>query len=736
MNTKKFNPENYKIIETFYSKSSESAFLAENPEENKRFLVKKVKLSPFEKFYNKLLKEFKGKFKYLFKEKKDIKFPDIEDIKIDSENIYFFFNDEKTASFLELFPSSGKVLNNRYIAIRGIAAGGFGRVYLVYDVQLPGKMWALKEMHTRSRVPMVEKSFRVEAKLLSTIEHQKIPGISDFFIEENSLYLVMDYVKGITLTEVLRNLKKDEYLPEEKVIEWALSICSVLEYLHNLPNPIIFRDLKPSNIMVTPEGHVKLIDFGIARIFEEEKYNDTDILLTEGYAPQEQWLGRSEPASDIYALGVTLYHLLTKIHPRKIAPSFPPVRKYRPSISPLLEKIIDKSIKQKLNERYKKTEEMRNELINLKNVKKVEAHIDKGRAYEEKEDFLNASIEYLKALDLDRDNPHILSEIARCNKKLNLPDDTTEYYEKDIKTEIEERNALMEKTGLVERADDLNRGREYYEEEEETEFFGLERMAIAWEEEKIETEQLNDIQSSLEETIFPGEEISRTESCGRLTYLKHGKEITFFLNISVSEIGRLDSNNLVIESDREISSRHAVIIKHGESFFIEDNKSTNGTFVNNIKIHSKTELKDGDKIKTGQTIFTFFKTASGSEIKSPAKNIATLYSPGQKREIREADRRLIYKNEKGREVYFLLDKSPLTIGRSKENDLSLSFDNQISSHHLKIEKDYGKFFIEDLGSTNCTYINGFIADKRIELKDKDVILLGKTKLTFNVINKE
>ena len=430
--------DRYKIIETVEEGEVNSVYIAEEIASGNKFILIKILPDSSHSLYETAVKELKEKSS----EKKPI------DKKPSSPAIVNFCSEEgehylileyKNKESLEKalsYPSIGKILNDRYVVVRGLAAGGFGTVYLCRDLSMPGKYWAIKEMHDEDGdFNVVEKTFRTEAEMLSSLEHPRIPRISDFFVEKEKLYLVMDYVEGETLKKMVKNLKKGEYFSEEQIVNWALCLCHVLDYLHNRPAPIVFRDLKPDNIIVTPEGYLKLIDFGIARLFQGPHTETTKhALLSAGYAPQEQWLGKAEPRSDIYSLGATLYHLAGGVHPRKVAPSFPPVEEFNPSISPLLSKIISKALEPKMEDRFQTVKEMKDEILRVHKFKEAENHLVKAKDHEKNSDFFNANFEYMKALDLFQGhNYEILNSIANCYERLGFNDKAEDYYKKSYK---------------------------------------------------------------------------------------------------------------------------------------------------------------------------------------------------------------------------------------------------------------------------------------------------------------
>lgn len=256
----------------------------------------------------------------------------------------------------------GKVLQGRYKIIKHIKVGGMGAIYRAEDTRFPGKICAVKEM-LDNFISQDERDkgisdFKREANLLATLTHQNIPKVTDVFTEAGRYYLVMDYIDGEDLEKKLEDNKKP--FSEDQVVKWALQICDVLKYLHSQkPNPIIYRDMKPSNIMITKDGMIKLIDFGIARHFQRSGVTNVG---TEGYAPREQYRGKAEPRSDIYSLGATMHHLLTNRDPKKDPFLFPPVRQFNSSLSLAIESILDKALKDDINHRYRAVDEFENVL--------------------------------------------------------------------------------------------------------------------------------------------------------------------------------------------------------------------------------------------------------------------------------------------------------------------------------------------------------------------------------------
>jgi outer membrane protein assembly factor BamB/tRNA A-37 threonylcarbamoyl transferase component Bud32 len=244
-----------------------------------------------------------------------------------------------------------------------------GSVYRARDLHFPGvvKFVAVKEMINQAPDPAVRQTivqnFDREANILVTLNHPSIPKIFDYFSINEKSYLILEYIQGKDLEALL--LERQELLRDEQVIGWAIELCDVLEYLHNhKPEPIIFRDMKPSNIMVNQNNHIVLVDFGIAKVF---RFGQKGTMIgTEGYSPPEQYRGEATQIADIYSLGATLHHLLTHKDPRLEAPftfAERPVRKYNSQISTELEAIIQKALQYEPNDRFQTATEMKDALI-------------------------------------------------------------------------------------------------------------------------------------------------------------------------------------------------------------------------------------------------------------------------------------------------------------------------------------------------------------------------------------
>lgn len=273
--------------------------------------------------------------------------------------------------------AEGVVLQGRYRIMGVLGAGGMSTVYRAQDMRFPNvlRLCAVKEMTntaTDAQVrAMVIRNFEREASILATLSHAAVPQVYDYFTEGEHSYLVLEFIHGRDLETVLS--ATEGFLSESQVVVWAMQICEVLTYLHyHKPHPIVFRDLKPSNIMIDDNGRVHLVDFGIAKVFQSGQKGT--MIGTEGYSPPEQYRGIAEPRGDIYSLGATLHHLLSKQDPR-LEPPFSfherPFRQTNPLVSPQLEEIIDRTLQYDVNRRYSSAEELRHALSSLRSARGV-----------------------------------------------------------------------------------------------------------------------------------------------------------------------------------------------------------------------------------------------------------------------------------------------------------------------------------------------------------------------------
>ncbi len=225
---------------------------------------------------------------------------------------------ERSSDTYPSVPRVDRLLKKRYQIVAQIGSGGYGRVYKAIDTEFANRPVAIKEMLQRGlneqEIAEVTEAFKRESLMLATLTHPNLPSIYDYFTEEGRYYLVMSFIEGGTLDEYVQT--KGGSLPVDKVLQIGIQLATVLSFLHTRKPPIIFRDLKPSNVMRTLDGQIYLIDFGIARHFKQGKMKDTSILGSPGYAAPEQY-GRAQtsPQTDIYSLGALLHYLLTAIDP-------------------------------------------------------------------------------------------------------------------------------------------------------------------------------------------------------------------------------------------------------------------------------------------------------------------------------------------------------------------------------------------------------------------------------------
>lgn len=252
---------------------------------------------------------------------------------------------------------TGEVIAERYRIEKILGEGGMGRVYLVEDLRL-GSNWVLKEFTFTGKNPvetkLLEEHFITEAKICASLSHPGIPRVIDYFTVGERHYLAEEYIIGETLLEHIESGK----LTTAEIIPIALKLCDVLEYVHS--HNIIYRDLKPDNIMLTGDGGLKLIDFGIARVYKAGRTKDTLMMETPGYAaPEQHGTSQADSRSDVYSLGAVMHHMLTGIDPRIRPFYFETPSDIGVSVMPYLDGIIMKALSHKIEERYASMKEMR-----------------------------------------------------------------------------------------------------------------------------------------------------------------------------------------------------------------------------------------------------------------------------------------------------------------------------------------------------------------------------------------
>src|SRR5579871_6580834 len=216
----------------------------------------------------------------------------------------------RNGTLTELAP--GTLVLGRFYVERALGKGGMSNVYLAQDYHFepPNNRRSLKEMISGLDDPTRLSNFKREANVLARLRHPRIPRVFDYFTIYQRAYLVLDYIEGTDLEAKLE--ESQDMLAPEMVVDWMLQLCDIVEYLHTQPHPIIFRDLKPNNIILTLDGHIVLIDFGIAKLLSGGR--DTNV-GTPGYAANEMYGGHADTRSDIFALGAMMHHLLTRQDP-------------------------------------------------------------------------------------------------------------------------------------------------------------------------------------------------------------------------------------------------------------------------------------------------------------------------------------------------------------------------------------------------------------------------------------
>ncbi|MCW1970765.1 MAG: serine/threonine protein kinase [Anaerolineae bacterium] len=278
----------------------------------------------------------------------------------------------------------GTTLRNRYRIIETIGQGGMGSVYLAEDLRLEGRKCALKAVRIDPNtdpqlISELQHQFSREASILAQLDHPNLPKVSDYFTDNALDYLVMDYVAGKNLKEIMDEARRnDRFLVEVEVLNWAKQLCDALEYLHTQATPVLHRDIKPSNIKLAPSGLIKLVDFGLVKVMVRDDSRTITVLQGRGtaaYTPMEQYGEddiHTDVRSDIYSLGATLYHLCSNQQPpearqRFLKPaSLMPLRQANATISEQTERAIHAAIAMHPDDRPTSVAEFRELLLGSK----------------------------------------------------------------------------------------------------------------------------------------------------------------------------------------------------------------------------------------------------------------------------------------------------------------------------------------------------------------------------------
>lgn len=252
----------------------------------------------------------------------------------------------------------GSLVDGKYRILRKVGQGGMSVVYMALN-ERANKTWAIKEVRKdgTQNFEVVKQGLIVETDMLKRLDHPHLPSIIDVIDGDGFFLIVMDYIEGRTLDSILKEYGAQ---PQESVIDWGKQLCDVLGYLHSRKPPIIYRDMKPSNVMLKPDGNVVLFDFGTAREYKASSIEDTTCLGTRGYAAPEQYggHGQTDARTDIYCLGATMYHLLTGHNPSQPPYEMYPIRQWNPNLSVGLEYIIQKCTQQNPADRYQSCAEL------------------------------------------------------------------------------------------------------------------------------------------------------------------------------------------------------------------------------------------------------------------------------------------------------------------------------------------------------------------------------------------
>ena len=470
-----------------------------------------------------------------------------------SPNIGGSESDNKKAAKLKPL-DEGTILNNRYEIIRKIGGGGMGAVYLASDNNLGGVLRAVKEMVQsyieESQQDKAINDFKRESMILSTLDHVSIPTIYDYFYDEREsrFYLVMKYISGGDLSAKLRSTPAGK-IDEKSVTEWGIQVADVLDYLHNRPTTIVYRDLKPANLMIDGNsGRIMLIDFGIARSVTKEEKGVTAV-GTMGYAPPELFSGNVEPRSDIYSLGSTMFHLLTGADPQSnplLIFDFqknPRPRQINSQLSDQMERILMRAVEYNADARFKSAAELRQVLQeHLENLKIGSVtfgikEAPKSVSLENQPVFCGFCGQRIMATDMF---------CAFCGAKQPLS-------QRGVHSEIYASSTVSAKVMIV------------GTNELDSPVFDLDK--------DVNLVGRRDPQSN----IFPEVDLSK------------------------------------YDPQTKISRRHALIKSNGGTFTVEDLGSSNGTMIipaakDSLRLlpHQPHVLTDGDRIRVGDTTLNFF----------------------------------------------------------------------------------------------------------------------------------
>lgn len=251
----------------------------------------------------------------------------------------------------------GKTVGGRYEGLKLLGYGGASRTLLVYDVKC-NKVWAMQvyDKNNKNFSPAIREALLQEPRMMMNLKHMAIPAVVDIIEDDDNIFIVREYIEGETLDDVLRD---NGPVPADTAVMWAKLLCDVLGYLHKQNPPYIYRDMKPANIILKPDGNLKLINFGAGKVYDiTMREQDICYLATKGYAAPEQYGGWSDARSDIYALGMTLHHLVTGLDPNQLAYETEPIRAINPNFPMSLESIISRCVQINPDDRFQSCDEL------------------------------------------------------------------------------------------------------------------------------------------------------------------------------------------------------------------------------------------------------------------------------------------------------------------------------------------------------------------------------------------
>lgn len=274
----------------------------------------------------------------------------------------------------------GSLVDGRYKILSEIGHGGMSVVYMAIN-EKANKTWAVKEVRKDGKLDFntVRAGLMAEIETLKKLNHPNLPSIVDVIEDQDSFIIVMDYIEGRSLDVILEETGAQS---EDNVVEWAIQLCDVFGYLHSRTPPIIYRDMKPANVMLKPDGNIMVIDFGTAKTYDVN-YGETTGIGTRGYAAPEQYggLGRTDARTDIYCLGLSMYHMLTNVNPCVTLVTDKSIRAVNPALSRGLDQIIIKCTQDNPNDRYQSCAELMYDLENYQNLEPIYKRKQKSKLF-------------------------------------------------------------------------------------------------------------------------------------------------------------------------------------------------------------------------------------------------------------------------------------------------------------------------------------------------------------------